>query len=179
MEKETKLKTFIKTTIREFLNEQNEFNNDNMKDLIIQALNNAFGILERQIPQTKKKTESISIIDVKPLDLSSFMKSNDIPNDAVFSGRDNGYDAWDDIVLSWEIDIPTTDKDKKAFKIKRFTDIAWKTVYDILMKNGYKRTGYNSGLLKQFDDTTVYDMYISKDFDRLVKYYSLPFVKEA
>jgi len=47
------------------------------------------------------------------------------------------------------------------------------------MKNGYKRTGYNSGLLKQFDDTTVYDMYISKDFDRLVKYYSLPFVKEA
>ena len=55
MEKETKLKTIIKTTIREFLNEQNEFNNDNMKDLIIQALNNAFGILERQIPQTKQK----------------------------------------------------------------------------------------------------------------------------
>lgn len=179
MEKNNKLKNFIKTTIREFLNEQNEFDTDNMKDLITQALNNAFGILEKQIPQTKKKTESISIIDVKPSELLSFMKSNDIPNDAVFSGRDNGYDAWDDIVLSWEIDIPTTDKDKKAFKRKRFTDIAWKVVYDILMKNGYKRVGYNSGLLKQFDDTTVYDMFISKDFDRLVKYYSLPFVKEA
>ena len=59
-----------------------------MKDLIIQALNNAFGILEKQIPQTKKKTESISIIDVKPSELLSFMKSNDIPNDAVFSVRD-------------------------------------------------------------------------------------------
>tara|TARA_R110000868_G_scaffold329984_1_gene590901 strand:+ start:317 stop:1129 length:813 start_codon:yes stop_codon:yes gene_type:complete len=173
------LKSASSQTDREFLSEQNEFDTDNMKDLIIQALNNAFGILEKQIPQTKKKTESISIIDVKPSELLSFMKSNDIPNDAVFSGRDNGYDAWDDIVLYWEIDIPTTDKDKKAFKRKRFTDIAWKVVYDILMKNGYKRVGYNSGLLKQFDDTTVYDMFISKNFDRLVKYYSLPFVKEA
>jgi intergrase/recombinase len=100
------------------------------------------------------------------------------PNNAYFSGRDNGYDAWDDIVLAWEIDIPTTEKDKLSFKRKRFTNIAWKFVYDLLIKNGYKRVGYNTSLLKEFDDTTVYDMYINEDFDRLVKYYSLPFVKE-
>ena len=63
-------------------------------------------------------------------------------------------------------------KDKLLFKRKRFTDVAWKFVYESLIKNGYKRIGFNSALFKSFDDTTVYDMYIDKDFDRLVKYYS-------
>ena len=148
-----------------------------MKDLIQAALKDAFSLLERQVPQTKKKFESISIQDVKPLELTTFMQSNKIPNDAYFSGRDNGYDAWDDIVLAWEIDIPTTDKDKKAFKRKQFTDVAWRFVYNLLTKSGYERVPYSTSLLKQFDDTTVYDMYISKDFDRLLKYYSLPFAK--
>lgn len=149
-----------------------------MKTLLIDALDKAFALLERQIPKTKKKTESISIQDVPPLELASFMKSHGIPADAYFSGRDNGYDAWDDIVLAWEIDVPTTDKDKEDYKRRVFSNIAFRSVYDSLIKNGYKRTGFNSGLLKQFDGTTVYDMYINKDFDRLVKYYSLPFVKE-
>ena len=146
-----------------------------MKELLIQALDDAYSLLENQIPLTKKKSESISITDVKPVDLVSFMKSNDIPDDAYFDGRDNGYDAWDDILLSWEVDVPTTDKDKLEFKRKRFTDIAWKCLYDLLTKNGYKRVGYNTGLMKQFDDTTVYDMYMSKDWDRLMEYYSLSF----
>jgi hypothetical protein len=151
---------------------------NNMKELITQSLNDAFGLLERQVPQTKKKTESVSIIDVKPLDIILFMKSNNIPNDATFSGRNNGYDAWDDITLSWEIDVPTTEKDKLEFKRRRFTDIAFKEVYDLLTKNGYKRVGYNTGLLKQFDKKTVYDMYTDNDFDTIVKYYSLPFTKK-
>ena len=149
-----------------------------MKELIIQSLNTAFTVLEKRTPLTKKKAESVSIIDINPIDIPSFMKTNNIPNDASFDGRDNGYDAWDDILLSWEIDIPTTDKDKLKFKRDKFSSIAFKLVYDLLIKNGYKRVGYSSSLLKQFDDTTVYDMYINKDFDRLVKYYSLPFVKE-
>jgi len=149
-----------------------------MKTLIIKALNDAIGKLDRQTPITKKIIKSVSIIDVNPLDIPKFMKDNDIPDDAYFSGRDNGYDAWDDILLSWVIDVPTTDDDKLKFRIKRFTTIAFKYVYDVLTSNGYKRVGYNSGLLKDFDDTTVYDMFINKDFDRLVKYYSLPFAKE-
>ena len=146
-----------------------------MKELLIQALNESIVLLEKQIPQTKKKTESVSIIDVKPIDLSSFIKDNNIPNDACFDGKDNGYDGWDDILLSWTIDIPTTDVDKLKFKRKRFDDIAFRRIYDLLIKSGYKREGCSTALLKQFDDTTVYDMYINKNFDRLVKYYSLRF----
>jgi len=147
-----------------------------MKHLIIKALEKAFIILDKQTPQTKKETQSISIIDVNPKELLKFMKENNIPDDAYFSGADNGYDAWDDIVLEWEVNVPTTEKDKLSFKRKRFTSLAWKCIYDMLIGR-YERVGFNSKLLKQFDDTTIYDMYINKEFDRLVKYYSLYFNK--
>jgi hypothetical protein len=149
----------------------------NMKTLLIQALDDAFVVLEKQVPNTKKKMEFMSILDIKPSEISSLMKENDIPDDAYFTGRDNGDDGWDDILLAWDVDIPTTEKDKILYKRKTFSTIAFRKVYELLTTSGYKRVGFSTGLLKQFDDTTVYDMYMNKDFDRLVKYYSLPFVK--
>lgn len=149
-----------------------------MKELIIKALSEAIIVLDKQVPQTKKQTKSISIIDVNPLDIPSFMKSNNIPENAYFDGRDNGYDAWDDILLSWDIDVHTTDEEKLTYKRKRFSDIAFRYVNDSLTDNGYKRIGFNSRLLKQFKNTSVYDMFINKDFDRLVEHYSLYFTKK-
>ena len=110
----------------------------------------------------------------------TFFVGNYTMYDAYFDGVDNGYDAWMGgyIQLSWVVPVPTTDNDKLKYRRRRFTSIAWRAVFDLLTTSGYKRVGYNSGLLKDFDDTTVYDMYMAKDFDRLVKYYSLPFVKK-
>ena len=191
MEKDTKLKNFVKTTIREFINEQFD-NNENMKNLISKALNNAFTTLEKQLPQTKKKTKTISIQDVKPSQLMSFMKSNDIPNDAYFTGIDNGYDGWNDVVLAWEVDEPTSEKEKSEYKNYRFHDIAFKKVYDLLTTNGYKRiSDRNQGRITykkrsnsissiiMFDNKSVYEMYMDKDLDKLVEYYSMRFQKES
>jgi len=191
MENDKKLRNFVKTTIREFVNEQFD-NNENMKNLISKALNDAFTTLENQIPQRKKKTETISIQDVKPSQLMSFMKSNDIPNDAYFTGADNGYDGWNDIVLAWEVDVPTSEKEKLEYKNYRFHDIAFKKVYDLLTTNGYKRiSDRNQGRITykkrsntissiiMFDNKSVYEMYIDKDLDKLVEYYSMYFQKEA
>lgn len=151
-----------------------------MKDLIIEVLNKVEKKVNKQIPSTKKDIKSIDITDVNPWDLVDFMKDNNVPSDAYFDGYENGYDAWSAgyIKLSWEIYIPTNNKEKLKFKKNLFNNIAFKHVYDILTKNGYKRVGFNATLLRYFNDTTVYDMYMNKDFDRLVKYYSLPFVKE-
>lgn len=149
----------------------------NMRSLLMSAMSDAIVRLDAQIPQTKKQVRSISIMNVKPIELLQFMKDNGIPDDACFDGRDNGYDAWDDILLSWDVDVPTTDSDKLAFKKKRFTDIAWMYVYQKLTANGYIRQGVNSHLLKQFDDTTIYDMYMNVDWDRIELYYSLRFVQ--
>lgn len=147
-----------------------------MKELIIQALDEAFIKFEKTIPQTKKQEQLVSIVDINPLDIAQFMKDNDIPSNAYFTGRDNGYDAWDDICLGWEIDVPTTEKEKLKYKKRTFTNYAFQSVRKLLLENGYKNVGYSTRLLYEFDDTTVYEMYINKDFDRLVKYYSLPFV---
>ena len=104
------------------------------------------------------------------------MQDNNIPTDAYFTGRENGYDAWDDICLGWEIDVPTTDKEKLKYKKQKFDNYAFQSVRVLLTQNDYKRVGYNTSLLKEFDDTTVFDMYVNEEFDRLVKYYSLRFV---
>lgn len=187
-----KSRNFIKTRMYDFVNEQFD-DNENMKNLILKALDEAFTTLENQVPQTKKKTETISIQDVKPSELMSFMKSNNIPNDAYFTGIDNGYDGWDDIVLAWEVDVPTSEKEKLEYKNYRFHDIAFKKVYDLLTTNGYKRiSGLNQGRItyKQrskysgissilFDNKSIYEMYIDKDIDKLVEYYSMYFQKES
>jgi hypothetical protein len=146
-----------------------------MKELITQALDEAFSRVLRQIPQTKKQLESLSILDVKPIDLSILLGANNIPEDAWFSGRDNGYDAWDDLLLCWEIDVPTTAKDREKFKRDRLSGIAFPPIYKLLTSNGYKRTPCDSRAMRRFDGTTVYDMYSNKEFDRLVDYYSLFF----
>lgn len=149
-----------------------------MKDLIKKALDDAFIVLEKRIPQTKVECEYVNIEDVKPLELIQFMKDNNIPDNAEFAGKPNGYDAFDQVCLCYDIHIPTTKTDKLKFCKHSFTSIAWRFVYYLLIRNGYKRVGYNTALLKQFYEATVYDMYINNDYDMLVKYYSLAFIKE-
>ena len=148
-----------------------------MKDLIIQALNDAFARFEKTVPQTKTKTEYVDIEDVSPANIVSFMKEKNIPDNACFGGKPNGYDAFDQVCLCYDVKIPTTDKERLKYKREKFSNSAWAKVYPLLTQNGYKRVGFNTGLLKAFDDTTVYDMFINSDFDRLVKYYSLSFIK--
>lgn len=150
-----------------------------MKDLIIKALDEAIKKLESSTPKTKTKEKTISVIDVEPLKIPSFMKENGIPDDAWFNTKTNEEDGYDDVVLSWDIGIPTTENDRDKYRRRRFSSIAFKFVFDALTGNGYERVGFNSGLLKEFDDTTVYDMYMCKSFDRLVKYYSLFFKKSG
>jgi hypothetical protein len=147
-----------------------------MKDLIKDALTEAFTLLEKQRPKTKKEIRSI-FIDVEPLGLLKFMKDNNVPDDAFFSVHDDSSPfSSQELLLSWYVDVPTTERDDLKYNRNRFNAIAWSRLYPIMIENGYKRVGFNSGLLSNFKDTTVYDMYIEKDFDRLVEYYSLPFI---
>lgn len=142
-----------------------------MKNLIIEALNEAYEKVCKQVPQVKREGKSVKIEDISPSNLLDFIKENNIPANAEFGAEYNSP------VLEWEIDVPTTDKDKEDFKIKRFTDVAFRCVYDKLTNNGFKRVGYSTRFLDDFKNTTVYKMYLENDFDRLEKYYSLPFQK--
>ena len=146
-----------------------------MKEFIIQALNDAMVNVEKRTPKTKKKTICEDISDISPFKIVEFMREYNIPDNAHFS-----CDGYEDGVynpcLCYDIEVETTEKERLVFKKRVFSTPAFQNLYHLLIKNGYKRVGFNSGLLKEFDDTTVYDMYINADFDRLVKYYSLSFV---
>jgi len=147
-----------------------------MKDLIKQALAVAIIILENSIPQTKLKVvEDISLDDINPIDIAKYMKDNNIPDNAYFMGIDNGDDGYSRYCLAYDIQIPTTDKDKDKYRKERFTSYAFKQVYDLLIKNGYKRISSWSSSYKEFDKKTVYEMFTNNEFDRLVQYYSLSF----
>ena len=151
-----------------------------MKNIIIQALDTAFDVVTRQARQEKTVVKSVSIMAVEPLKLTMFIRENNIPKDCYFGGTDNGYDGFSDFCLCWDIKVPYTDKEQNEYNKRTFNKWqSFKTVHKFLTNEGYIRVGFNSGLLKEFDDTTVFDMYIEKNFDRLVKYYSLYFKKES
>jgi hypothetical protein len=148
-----------------------------MKNIIIILLAEALTKVEAKIPKTKKVERTISINDVNPIDIPAFMIKNNIPDDAYISGVDNGYDGWDvgQLNLCWEVDVPLNDNDRLQHKRSRFTSVAFKLIFDYLTNNGYKRVGFDTAIFKYSKDTTVYDMYMNQEYDKLVDYYSLCF----
>lgn len=143
-----------------------------MKVLIKKALEDAFAKLEKQVPKTKLGHKSINIDDVEPMLLPEFIVANNIPNDAYFVTND------DEVCLQWSIEVQLSEVEILVKKKRRFEIVAWSFVYEALTTAGFKRAGCDSGLLEQFKDTTVYDMYTNNQWDRLVSYYSLRFRKE-
>lgn len=150
-----------------------------MKEHLIKALDEAYTTLENVVPKTKKKEILVGIEDVEPLNLIQFMKDNEIPDNATFGGRDNGYDGYSEVCLCYEIDVPMTEKERLKIKTRRFNDYVFHNVYNILTSIGYVRIPLKTEFLKEFKDTCVYNMYINKEFDRIEKYYSYFFVKPA
>lgn len=142
-----------------------------MKNLVKSALDNAYAILQKQVPETKIDIKNMSILEVNPVDLIKFMKHNNIPDSAYFNSDD------DETFLSWDIERPITEEEKITFKRHRFGSLAFKAVYDLLIENGYERVGVMSSSLTKFKGTTTYDMYVNQDFDMLTEYYSLSFKK--
>lgn len=149
-----------------------------MKEIIIPALEKAADILDKITPKVKKIKKMKSIIDVHPLRLTKFMEDNNIPSNASFDGRDNGYDAWDDIVLSWEIEVPNNVSDRINYKKKRFESIAYRHVMNAMKENGYTRRPLSKNSIADFNKTVVYDLYTNQEIDKLVEYYTNIFEKK-
>mgnify|MGYP000719419018 CR=1 FL=1 len=145
-----------------------------MKELIIKVLKELHSEIKSQLPKEKTKVESLSIREVQPMFLRRFMSENGIPETAYFDGRDNGHDAWDDILISWDIKVPTTEYDKEATMKRRFNSFAFIRVQETLLKNNYVRAHFPMPD-SQFKFITEYDMYVKEEYDRLVQYYSPAF----
>jgi hypothetical protein len=150
-----------------------------MKELILTALKAALEKVNSFEYKTKFKGVQVRIDHIPPMELPQFMLDNEIPADADYMvGMDSSERATGEIFLEYTKVVGTTLEEKRQYRIKRFNKgWAWKKVYEALTNNGYKAVGCDTRLLKQFDNTTIYNMFIEKEYDRLVEYYSLRFKK--
>lgn len=124
------------------------------------------------------EVRSIDISDVRPTDLLAFMKENNVPEDAYFDTQESIID-YDTVLLSWKVKVPMSDKQMANYRMRQFEIRHFKAVKEALEEAGYRRISSGSHKLKEFKDTSVYDMYLAGEWDRLVKYYSLSFKKNT
>jgi hypothetical protein len=82
-----------------------------------------------------------------------------------------------ELIISFEIEEIKTEAEKIKEFIYYFNKRVYRFIYNEMIENGYKRVGFNSALLKPFDNINLYELYIHNDFETLEKYYSLYFVK--
>ena len=152
-----------------------------MKELLIEALNGAY--LKMKICPTKTVLKSRYIGD-EPTEseLEAFSKELGVPQSELSYGcldDECDDDENNDVYLQWKVEVNKTEKELRAEARKRFERFAWYAIFKILSKDGYLRSPFNQGAdyIEGFNDTTIYDLYINKDFDTLVAYYSLGFRK--
>ena len=155
----------------------NILNNKNMKELIIKSLDEAFEKLAKIAPQAKNVNKQVNIKGLTLGQIQEIIKENNIPINATIEEIEDREKY--EIGILWYVEKPTTNDDILEFMRKDAWGYAFKAVHKALTENGYnyKRVGFGSKILAEFDCTTVYDMYINKDWERLVKYYSLQFKK--
>jgi hypothetical protein len=142
-----------------------------MKDLIIDDLNKAFEDVSKR-EYTKNEKVSFCVEGIDPYALVNFLTENNIPKDCYFSQDDDGR-----VTIAYDKKVNMNDVEILAVKKRLFENFAWSEIYKSLIANGYVRISVSSDAFKDFKDKSIYEMYIDKDFDSLVKYYSMRFKK--
>lgn len=140
-----------------------------MKQLLTQALDLAYHKLITSLPTTTLKYEYLYLSDVHPLKLLDFIQEYHIP-DTCFFTTDDGLPS-----IRWELS-PITPSELEQLKISKFQQIAFNEVNSLLTQHHYTRIPPDHSLSKSFDHPPIYSLYLLKDYDRLVQYYSLFFV---
>ena len=185
MKRDKKINDFVKTTIDGFLSEQAEPMNDSddntdvvMKKLIIPVLDEGYELLEKDMPKTKPLKRSFPITDrFRWYDVEVVVKSGGIRHRSFFEESDIKQVGDSKCVaqLSWFDDLPTTKSENLNYRKENFVGKSINKLIRVLESNGYIR----SGKLPVLKKTTAYDMYMAKDYDGLVKYYSSIFFKKS
>lgn len=148
-----------------------------MEKLIKNAFDEVFKILKNAAPKTRPATRTISILDVNPIDLIKFMEEKGIPPTASFDGVDNGYDGWEDIVLGWDEEVPSSEEDKYNYVRSKFSRRSFGYTQTLLCSHGYVFIGTNDLKAQALFDSQVYDFYISGQISKIVENYSSRFKK--
>lgn len=146
-----------------------------MKDIIIPVLNELKASLDnKDFKGQKTITKSVNLNNYTLSSLDAYVKENDI-KEGVFC-TEGDYNS--DPIYCWNVKTDFTDRELVYKRERLFNSTSFKKIYDAMINAGYKRIGLDSIKYRPFINDTVYSMYVSGDYDRLVSYYSLFFSKE-
>ncbi len=91
------------------------------------------------LPTKKVSYKSIDIMDVEPYKLSEFLKANNVPENAVFEGVCNSYDACEEFVVTWGVEVPINEQDLNSYIKQAFEKKVYNELRKLFLHNGYKR----------------------------------------
>ena len=155
-----------------------------MKELLKEALDTAFKkmtVPQKKIVTNRKHISGFPSVAEVLVAAGEIKESTGLSFDEISITTSDECAVFEsnEIYATWETKEDKTEKEILKEKKKKFTGFAYKFIYNILVKeNGYKKLGYSTAHLKKFDDTTIYDLYVANDYDRLEEYYSLSLKKD-
>ena len=142
------------------------------------VLSSVVSMYEASAPQTKKEARTLEISGVHPENILVFMEENKVPlKDAWFSGCSESDAPSDAVYVKWSVKVPTTSADRENYIRRKVNSNATLLVGMALQELGYSRVNVASSAFKPFDDTSVYDMFTTGEWQRLEQYYLLSFKK--
>lgn len=75
--------------------------------------------------------------------------------------------------------VKKSEKEMQTELKERIQKCAYQLIYKEMIAAGFNRVGFNSSYLRKFEDTSVAEMIQSKDYERLIDYYSLYFDEKS
>jgi hypothetical protein len=148
-----------------------------MKELIIEALNIAFERVKARAPQKKDKTITLGIHGLTPCEVAKLLLEENVPEYAEFD--------WDDQVITWISKVNPTDRETQTYIECEFSRIAWDEIHLALIREHYQRVNHTMSTLNHwisfatYRNPMIYDLYIKRDWDTLVHFYSVVFVNPS
>jgi hypothetical protein len=149
---------------------------DIITNLLIPSISEIKGNLRKTISVETRIEEGLNISALQTI-ISDIATTENINEKDIFLEsyvEEFSGSPYSELLVCFNKEVDTTEKERiKEIKDRVNKYASWKIIHTNMKETEFKRTGFNSGLLKEFDDTSVYDMIKENNIDRLVKYYTL------
>jgi hypothetical protein len=148
-----------------------------MKDFIYHVLNEAMKASKNQMVETKRVVKNINVSHLtSPYEIVSYIEENNIPDCWMYAEDNNIYLAWNEVVEKTDEEKENTLQRIFETNAMRLLHKAVKYENDTELKYTTKVYDHNAKT-KRFGSKTMYDLYISQDWEGIQDYFNLHFRK--
>lgn len=148
-----------------------------MKELMIKTLNDVYNeLINNKCKTTHIVSHSEYINEFTVSTFNTFIKKNNIPDDAVISTSVSDY--YDDTyyaTIYWNVEVPNSEDYKVKYTRTHFEGNAFDAMSIALLNNGYVSRNFPCNIQSKH---AVYNWYMDKNWEELEHYYLIFFKKD-